>query len=152
IAGYLTTFGRVLRVGDLIKVGDVIGSVTQVRLLTTRVRTFRNEEVTVPNSLIMTSSLTNYSVLARERGLILQTEIGIRYEVPWRQVEAMLLEAARRTPGLLQTPAPFVLQKALGDFAVVYQLNVCKADAEGLLLTYSNLHRNVLDVFNEFGV
>jgi small-conductance mechanosensitive channel len=152
IAGYLTTFGRVLRVGDLIKVGDVIGSVTQVRLLTTRVRTFRNEEVTVPNSLIMTSSLTNYSVLARERGLILQTEVGIGYEVPWRQVEAMLLEAARRTPGLLQTPAPFVLHKALGDFAVVYQLNVCKADAEGLLLTYSNLHRNVLDVFNEFGV
>jgi small-conductance mechanosensitive channel len=152
IAGYLTTFGRVFRVGDLIKVGDVTGTVTQVRLLTTRVRTIRNEEVTVPNSTVMSSSVINYSSLARDRGLILQTEVGIGYEVAWRQVHAMLLEAAKRTSGLGTDPAPFVWQKQLGDFAVVYQLNVCKNEAQGLLATYSELHQNILDVFNEHSV
>lgn len=152
IAGYLATFGRVFRVGDLIEVGDVLGKVTQVRLLTTRVRTIRNEEITIPNSTVMNSSIKNYSVLSRERGLVLQTEVGIGYEVPWRQVHAMLLEAARRTPGLLADPAPFVWQRKLGDFAVTYQLGVHKAEADGLMAAYSALHQNILDVFNEHGV
>lgn len=152
IAGYLTTFGRVFRVGDLIKVDDVMGVVTQVRLLTTRVRTIRNEEVTIPNATVMGSSVINYTALSRENGLVLQTEIGIGYETPWRQVHAMLLEAARRTPGLMAAPAPFVWQRQLGDFAVVYQLNVYKQVADALAATYSALHQNILDVFNEYGV
>lgn len=152
IAGYLTTFGRVFRVGDLIQVGDIVGQVTQVRLLTTRVRTIRNEEVTIPNSTVMNSSVTNFTALARQHGLILQAEVGIGYEVPWRQVHAMLEEAARRTSGLLADPPPFVWQRRLGDFAVVYQLNVYKAVAERLPAAYSELYQNILDVFNEFGV
>jgi small-conductance mechanosensitive channel len=152
IAGYLTTFGRVFRVGDLIEVGDVLGTVTQVRLLTTRVRTIRNEEITIPNSTVMSSSIKNYSALSREQGLVLQTEVGIGYGVPWRQVHAMLLEAARRTPGLLADPPPFVWQRKLGDFAVTYQLSVYKADPQGLMAAYSALHQNILDVFNEHGV
>ncbi len=152
IAGYLATFGRVFRVGDLIEVGDVLGKVTQVRLLTTRVRTIRNEEITIPNSTVMNSSIKNYSALSRDQGLVLQTEVGIGYEVPWRQVHAMLLEAARRTPGLLTEPPAFVWQRKLGDFAVTYQLSVYKADTEGLMAAYSVLHQNILDVFNEHGV
>ncbi len=152
IAGYVTTFGRVLRMGDVIKVGDVLGAVTQVRLLTIRLRTVRNEEVTIPNSVILGSNVTNYSALAREHGLVLQPEVGIGYEVPWRQVHAMLLEAAARTPGLMTDRAAFVLQRQLGDFAVVYQLNVYKPEATGFLQTYSVLYQNILDVFNEYGV
>jgi small-conductance mechanosensitive channel len=152
IAGYITTFGRVLRVGDMIKVGDVTGTVSQIRLLTIRLRTVRNEEVTIPNGTLLGTNVINYSALSREHGLILQTEVGIGYEVPWRQVHAMLLEAASRTPGLMTEPPPFVLQRQLGDFAVVYQLNVYKAEAKALVLAYSNLHQNVLDVFNEYGV
>jgi small-conductance mechanosensitive channel len=152
ISGYITTFGRVLRIGDLIKVGEVMGVVTQIRLLTVRVRTIRNEEVTIPNSVIMGSNVINYTSLSRERGLVLQTEVGIGYETPWRQVHAMLLEAARRTEGLMTEPPPFVLQKQLGDFAVTYQLNVHKAEAVGLVQAYSRLHQNILDVFNEYGV
>jgi small-conductance mechanosensitive channel len=152
IAGYITTFGRVLRIGDLIKVGEVMGVVTQIRLLTVRVRTIRNEEVTIPNSVMVGSNVINYTSLSKERGLVLQTEVSIGYQTPWRQVEAMLLEAARRTEGLMAEPPPFVLQKQLGDFAVVYQLNVHKAEAVGLVQAYSRLHENVLDVFNEYGV
>lgn len=152
ISGYITTFGRVLRVGDFIKVGDVMGKVTQIRLLTIRVRTIRNEEVTIPNSVIMGSNVINYSALSRDGGLVLQTEVGIGYEVPWRQVHALLLEAARRTPDVLPDPPPFVLQRQLGDFAVVYQLNARRAGPDGMIRTYSDLHQNILDVFNEHGV
>ena len=152
ISGYITTFGRVLRVGDLIQVGDVRGTVTQIRLLTIRVRTVRNEEVTIPNSTIMNTNVINFSALSRDSSLVLQTEVGIGYEVPWRQVHAMLLEAAGHTTCLLAEPAPFVLQRQLGDFAVVYQLNVHKADATNLVRAYSDLHQNILDVFNEYGV
>jgi small-conductance mechanosensitive channel len=153
ISGYLVTYGRILRTGDWIRVADVIGVVSHVRLLTTRVRTFRNEEVTIPNSTIMTSSITNYTALARQQGLILQAEVGIGYETPWRQVHAMLLEAARRTPGLRTEPGPFVLQRSLGDFAVVYQLSVYKeGEPAGMLLVQSALHQNIQDVFNEYGV
>jgi small-conductance mechanosensitive channel len=152
IAGYFNTFGRVFRVGDFIKVGEVMGEVTQVRLLTTRVRTIKNEEVTIPNGTIINTHLVNYSVLAKARGLILHTAVGIGYEVPWRQVHAMLEEAARRTPGLKTDPPAFVLQRQLADFAVVYQLNVHVESPKGMAETYSHLHQNILDVFNEYGV
>lgn len=152
IAGYITTFGRVLRIGDMIKVGDTIGTVSQIRLLTIRLRTIRNEEVTIPNGTLLSTNVINYSALSREHGLILQTEVRINYAVPWRQVHAMLLEAAARTPGLMTEPLPFVLQRELGDFAVAYQLNVYKAEAKALVVAYSDLHQNILDVFNEYGV
>ena len=152
IAGYMNTFGRVFKVGDLIQVGETIGTVTNIRLITTRIRTIRNEEVSIPNSVITGSSILNYSSLARERGLILQTEIGIGYEVSWRQVHAMLLNAAQRTPDLLTSPEPFVTQRQLGEFAITYQLNVYKGSADGMFAARSALHQNILDVFNEHGV
>jgi small-conductance mechanosensitive channel len=152
IAGYMNTFGRVFKIGDLIQVGETLGTITDIRLMTTRIRTIRNEEVSIPNSLITGSSLINYSALARERGLILQSEVGIGYQVPWRQVHAMLLDAARRTTDLLKSPAPFVIQRQLGEFAITYQLNVYKSSADGMLATRSALHQNILDVFNENGV
>jgi small-conductance mechanosensitive channel len=152
IAGYFNTFGRVYRVGDVIRVGEIQGTVTQVRLLTTRVRTIKNEEVTIPNSTIVNTHVINFSALAATEGLILHTEVGIGYDVPWRQVHAMLEEAARRTPGLLSEPPAFILQRKLGDFAVVYQLNVHSGTARGMAKVHSNLHQHILDVFNEHGV
>jgi small-conductance mechanosensitive channel len=126
--------------------------VTRVNLLSTRLRTPRNEEVTIPNSVILSASVTNYSTLAGQRGLVLQAEVGIGYETPWRQVHAMLLEAARRTSWAMADPAPFIVQRSLGDFAVVYQLNVCRPRAEGLLQAQTELNQHILDVFNEYGV
>jgi small-conductance mechanosensitive channel len=152
LAGYLNTFGRVFRVGDVIQIGEVRGHVTQIRLLTTRVRTPKNEEVTLPNSVLLGNHVVNYSTLAQSDGLILHTEVGIGYETPWRQVHAMLEEAARRTPELRREPAPFILQRKLADFAVVYELNAHASSASGMLQAYSRLHQNILDVFNEHGV
>jgi small-conductance mechanosensitive channel len=152
ISGYLNTFGRVFRVGDIIKVGETRGEVTQVRLMTTRVRTIANEQVTIPNASLLTNSIVNYSALAASHGLILYAEVGIGYEVPWRQVHAMLEEAARRTPDVLAEPVPFVLQRSLGDFAVVYRINVYVGRAQGMVQVHSRLHQHILDVFNEHGV
>jgi small-conductance mechanosensitive channel len=64
----------------------------------------------------------------------------------------MLLEAAARTPGLLRQPPPFVLQKALGDYCVTYEINVYADSPDGMEAHYTNLHRNILDIFNEYGV
>jgi small-conductance mechanosensitive channel len=146
------TYRRAFREGDRVKIAGILGDVTRVRLQVTHLRTIKNEEVVVPNSTILGSEVTNYSTLARDRGLILHTTVGIGYETPWRQVEAMLLEAARRTAGLLAEPKPFVLQTALGDFAVTYELNVYCDDPQAMGPLYSELHRNILDVFNEYGV
>jgi small-conductance mechanosensitive channel len=152
IAGYSLTYRRAFKVGDRVKIDDVIGDVVEVRLQVTHLRTVKNEEVIVPNSKILNSDVVNFSSLARTRGLILHTTVGIGYETPWRQVEEMLRHAADRTEGLLKDPAPYVLQKSLGDFAVVYELNAyCNNAQEGLRL-YSAMHRNILDVFNEYGV
>lgn len=152
IAGYTMAYRRAFHVGDRIKVGDLIGDVTEIGLMVTHMRSIKNEELVVPNSLILNSNVINYASLARKQGLILHTAVGIGYETAWRQVEAMLLMAAERAPGLLREPAPFVLQLSLNDFAVTYELNVyCDRPGEMDRL-YAELHRNVLDVFNEYGV
>jgi small-conductance mechanosensitive channel len=139
-------------VGDRVRIGEHVGEVTQVRLLTTYLRSPKNEQVIIPNSMILNSEVVNYSALAKQSGLILHTNVGIGYETPWRQVEALLLESARRTPGLKAQPEPFVLHKKLGDFAVDYEINVYTDDASRILALYTALHRNILDVFNEYGV
>jgi small-conductance mechanosensitive channel len=152
IAGYTMTYRRAFHIGDRVKIGDHVGDVVEQRLLVTRLRTPKNEEVVIPNSVILNGEVVNYSALARTEGVILHTTVGIGYETPWRQVEAMLLQAAERTPGLPKAPAPFVLQLALGDFCVTYQLNVHCDAPQQMAQLYSALHRNILDVFNEYGV
>jgi len=152
IAGYTMTYRRAFHVGDRVRINEHLGDVAEMRLLVTHVRTPKNEEIVIPNSLILNSSIVNYSTLAHEGRLILYTTVGIGYETPWRQVEAMLLQAAERTASLLKEPKPFVLQKALGDYAVTYEINVYCGDAQAMYELYTQLHRNILDVFNEYGV
>jgi len=152
IAGYTMTYRRAFRVGDRVQIGDITGFVIDTSLLVTRLRSMKNEEVVVPNSEILNSAVINYSALARAEGVILHTTVGIGYETPWRQVESMLLIAAGRTPGLETEPKPYVLQKALGDFCVTYEINGYCRDAQALGRVYTDMHRNILDVFNEYGV
>jgi small-conductance mechanosensitive channel len=152
IAGYLMTYRRVFKVGDRVKVGDVTGEVIAIRLQVTHLRTIKNEEVTIPNSQILNGDVTNFSSMAGTRGLILHTTVGIGYETPWRQVEAMLRVAAERTSGVLGDPQPFILLIQLGDFAVTYELNVYIRDPHLVARINADLHRHILDVFNEYGV
>jgi len=152
IAGYTMTYRRAFAVGDWVKINDNIGTVTAVRLLVTHMRSLKNEEIVIPNSTILNGEVVNYSSMITEPGLILHTTVGIGYEVPWRQVEAMLLMAAERTAGLLTEPKPFVLKKDLGDFGVTYELNAFCSQVDQMGPLYSKLHGNILDVFNDYGV
>jgi small-conductance mechanosensitive channel len=152
LSGYSMIYRRAFRVGDRVKIGDVIGEVMDIRVMVTHLRTPKNEEVIIPNSVIINADVLNYSALARKRGLILHTNVGIGYEVPWRQVQAMLLTAADKTSGLLKDPKPFVLQRSLNDFAVNYELNAYTDDPSRMLYMYDQLHGNILDQFNEYGV
>jgi small-conductance mechanosensitive channel len=152
IAGYTMTYRRAFRMGDRVKISGVTGDVIEMRLQVTHLRTIKNEEVIIPNSTILNNEVVNYSSLARTRGLILHTTVGIGYETPWRQVEAMLLLAADRTPEIKREPAPFVRQLALGDFAITYEINVYCDNVQAIGRIYTALHENILDVFNEHGV
>jgi len=152
IAGYTMTYRRAFRIGDRVKIGDTVGDVAEMRILVTHVRTPKNEEVVIPNSTILNGEVTNYSTMARDQGLILHTTVGIGYDVPWRQVEAMLLLAAENTEGLIKEPVPFIRHKSLADYAVNYELNAYCGDASQMMKLYTEMHRNIQDVFNENGV
>lgn len=152
IAGYSLTYRGAFREGDRVKIGEHLGEVVDVRALSTRLRSLKNEEINIPNSEVLSSAVVNYSTYQRVRGIILHTDVGIGYDTPWRQVEAMLLMAADRTEGLEKTPEPFVLQTAMGDFTVVYQVNAFCRAVDRMMPIYSALHANIQDVFNEYGV
>ena len=152
IAGLTMTYRGAFREGDLVKVGDTVGRVEDIKLMITKLRTAKNESVILPNSNVLNTEVVNYSQLANTEGLVLHTPVGIGYDTPWRQVEAILVEAASRTAGLKAEPPPFVLQTRLGDFAVEYQLNAYWSGEGSLLKIRSDLHANIQDVFNEHGV
>ena len=152
IAGYSLAYRRPFKIGDRVKINGAIGDVMEMRVLVARLRSPKNEEIVIPSTAILNGEVINYSTLAREQGLVLHTTIGIGYETPWRQVDAMLRLAADRTVGLLKQPAPFVLKTALGDFAVTYELNAYCKDPQAMARLYTTLHENILDVFNEHGV
>jgi len=153
IAGYMMTYRRAFKVGDRVKIGEAMGDVIEMRLQVTHLRSFKNEEIVIPNSQILSGDVINYSSFVKTQGLILYTEVGIGYETPWRQVEAMLLEAAGRCQlPSGEPPRAFVRLKKLADFAVTYEVNVYCTDIAAMLPMYGALHRHILDVFNEYGV
>jgi small-conductance mechanosensitive channel len=152
IAGYSMTYRRAFKIGDRIEVDGKIGFVEEQTMLVTRLRSHKNEEIIIPNSVLMNSHIINYSTKEAEKGLILHTTVGIGYETPWRLVDSMLMTAADRTEGILKDPAPFVLKTSLGDFAINYELNAYCKDVNEILMYYNILHQNILDVFNENNV
>jgi small-conductance mechanosensitive channel len=152
VAGIMVVYMRSYSVGDVIKVGEEFGRVIETDVLATRLRTPKNVEITIPNSTMISSNVINFSRQAKGAGLILHTEVTIGYDAPWRQVHAMLLRAAARTSGLLKDPAPFILQRELGNFAVAYEINGYTREPERMNRIYHELHRHILDEFNEFGV
>jgi small-conductance mechanosensitive channel len=152
IGGVMITYIRPFRVGDRVKIADTVGDVVAKDLLVTRIRTIKNVDVTVPNSMVLASHIVNYSSSARQQGLILSTTVTIGYDTPWRRVHELLISAARATPGIVETQAPFVLQTSLDDFYVSYELNAYTDQPNRMAVLYSELHARILDHFNRAGV
>ncbi len=152
VAGVVLTYMRPFLLGDRVKIADTAGFVVEKNLLVTRIRTVKNVKITIPNALILGAHIINYSLLAREQGLILNTGVTIGYDTPWRTVHELLLAAARATRHILLEPPPFVLQTALNDFYVAYEINAY-TDQPGIMeRIYSELHQNIQEKFNEAGV
>ena len=152
MAGMTLIYSRAMRQGDLVKVGENEGVVIMVGLLSTKIRTATGEEITIPNSSLISGSIRNFTRLSEGAGSRVSTNVTIGYDAPWRQVHAMLLEAAARTQGLRTEPAPFVLQRALSDFYVEYEL-VGRIDVPlDRPYVMTRLHGHVQDIFNEHGV
>lgn len=149
LAGLFVIYRRSVNVGDWIKVKDLVGSVESITVLETLLRSMKNELISIPNSQLLGSEVVNYTRRGQTDGILLHTRVGIGYEEPQLKVEAMLLEATGRTAGLKTDPAPFVLRSELADFAVVYEVNACPDELDGLPKLESDLHANILDVFNE---
>ncbi|MBL8468722.1 mechanosensitive ion channel family protein [Methyloversatilis discipulorum] len=154
LSGFSLMYARALRPGEYVKVGDTEGTVMAVGLFSTRIHTGMGEEVSIPNAVMFSQPVRNFSRLVTDGQFVVQTGVTIGYSTPWRQVHAMLLEAARRTPGVAQSPAPYVLQTALSDFYVEYLLcaQIDKSAPARRAEALNQLHGNIQDVFNEYGV
>lgn len=154
VSGLVITYMRPFRIGDRVQIGDVIGDVIEKNMLVTRIRTIKNEDITIPNSSVLSSSTINYSSNTKptDTGLILHTTVTIGYDTPWQQVTNALIEAANRTDLILKQPVPFVLQTSLDDFYVSYQLNAYTKSPNESANIYSQLHQNIQDCCAEAGV
>ncbi len=153
VAGVMLTYMRPFSVGDRVRIGDnIAGDVLERTLLVTRIRTIKHVVVTMPNSLVLANHIMNLSAHAKEEGLILNTSVTIGYDVPWPKVHQLLISAAESTERVLKEPKPFVLQRALNDYNVQYELNAYVGDPHGSSRVYSNLHAAIQDKFNAAGV
>jgi small-conductance mechanosensitive channel len=152
MSGLTLTYSRAVRLGDYVRIGEVEGTVTQLGALSTKVRTPRGEEVTIPNGVVVEQVTTNYSRLAATEGVYVPTTVTIGYDTPWRQIHALLLMAAGRTAGIRAEPVPVVRQTALKDSYVEYTLLVCLEKPELRVSVLDALHANIQDTFSEYGV
>jgi small-conductance mechanosensitive channel len=152
VAGIVITYMRPFIVGDRVKIGDSVGDIMEKNLLVTRMKTIKNEDITIPNATIINNHLWNYSKYANSIGIILHPTVTIGYDVPSEQVTKLLLQAAQKTKNLTREFKPFVLQKSLGDFYVEYELNVYTKQPKKMAHFYSDLNKAILDEFNAAGV
>nr|MBC7613730.1 mechanosensitive ion channel family protein [Pseudopedobacter sp.] len=153
VAGLVITYMRPFRLNDRVKIGDVVGDVIEKSLLVTRIRTIKNEIITIPNGSVLAGNTVNYSIMAKKEGCILHTTITIGYDAPWRKIHELLIDAAMATEGInSKLKKPFVLQTSLDDWYVSYQINAYTNQPEKSALIYSNLHQNIQDKFNEAGI
>ncbi len=152
ISGFILIFSRFFSVGDYVRVGEVEGTVKSIGAVSTKVHTIRREEVNIPNNVLLNGTSLNFSRLAGDHGVAVHSSVTIGYDTPWRQIHAMLRTAADRTAGLKKEPAPFVIQTALGDFYVEYQVNAYLEEADQRVFVLAELHANIQDAFNENGV
>ena len=152
MSGLFVVYSKALKTGEWVKVNDTEGEVLEVGLLAAKIRTIEGQEVTIPNSVLVGTSTMNFTRLGQQEGMVVSSTVTIGYDAPWRQVQALLLRAADRTPNVRKHPAPYVLQRQLSDFYVDYTLIARIEDEKRRIESLSDLHAQIQDAFNEFGV
>lgn len=152
VSGVMLTYTGAFRMGDRVKIGSETGDVVEKTLLVTRLRTIKNEIISIPNTQVLSTSIVNYTAMAKTEGVILHTTITIGYDAPWRRVHELLVAAALDTPDILDRPVPFVLTTSLNDYNVAYEINAYTRNPAKMAVIYANLHENIQNRFNEAGV
>ncbi|MBV9386172.1 MAG: mechanosensitive ion channel family protein [Chroococcidiopsidaceae cyanobacterium CP_BM_ER_R8_30] len=154
ISGIVLIYTRAFRIGDIIRIGDVLGEVIEKSLFVTRILTFRQEVITIPNQSLLNGQVINYSAITHEANsyLILSTIVTMGYDLSWRKAHEVLIDAAKVTAGIVPEPHPYVLQTALNDYNVSYELHVYTNHPEQMLRIYSELHQNIQDHCNQAGI
>ena len=145
----MISYMRAFKKNDYVKIGDATGRIIERGMIVTKVMTYKNEEITIPNTQVLNSHVTNYSTQARDKDLILYTTITIGYDTPWTLVHKIMIEAADRSPLINKERKPFVLQTALNDYHISYQLNAFTEHADKIPGVYSELHQNIQQIFAE---
>lgn len=148
IAGIVLTYTRAFKIGDQVEVADTRGRVVERSTFVTRIQTLKNVIVSIPNSMVLSNNIINYSKNLGQSGLLVHTGVTIGYDVPWQRVNELLVAAAQKTEGIVDTPPPFVLQLSLEDNYVAYEVNGWTRSPEELPRIYSDLHANILDEFH----
>ena len=152
VAGLSLTYMRAFKLGDRVRIADAEGDVIDKTTFVTKIRTPKNVEVTIPNAMVMANHIVNYSGQEAEPHLVLHTTVTIGFDVDWRRVQDAMLAAAADVEGLLDDPAPYVLQTALDDFYVHYELNACTRTPHEMSRLYSELHACLQDRLHEAGI
>ncbi|ACK64826.1 MscS Mechanosensitive ion channel [Rippkaea orientalis PCC 8801] len=154
VSGFVLIYTRAFQVGDIVKIADATGKILEKTLLVTRIQTVKNVVITIPNSVVISSNVVNYSALSRDTHspLIIHTTITLGYDIPWRTVHETLIKAAKATPHILSEPSPFVWQTSLNDFHISYEINGYTFESSKMMETYSDLHQNIQDKCNEAGI
>jgi small-conductance mechanosensitive channel len=149
VAGIVITYTRAFRIGDRVRIASAEGTVLEKTLFVTRLSTVKNEEIAIPNSMVMANHIINYSAQAETSGVLLHTTVTIGYDIPWRDVHGLLINAARNIDTIEEEPEPFVLQKSLNDFYVCYELNATTRHPKKAAVITSRLHQQIQDLFAE---
>ena len=152
VAGLVLTYMRPFQIGDRIKIGELIGNVIEKTPFVVRIKTPKFEEISIPNSNVLSANIVNYTVSAANSKVAIYLSVTIGYDVPWRQIYQLLLDAAAKTDYVLKEPKPFVLQTDFNDFYVNYQINAFIFEVDLMPAIYSKLRENIQDVFNEAGI
>ena len=152
ISGIVLTYARSFRAGDRVKIGEHVGDVVNLGFFATKLRSPRNEEITLPNGQVASQPIVNYTRLGEDSGLVLHTEVTIGYDADWRAVHALLIEAASRVEGVEHEPAPWVFQRSLNDSHITYEICCVTRRSHDQLLLYSLLHAEIQDAFARAGM
>ena len=152
MSGLVLIYSRALRVDDFVKVGDEMGVVKEMNILSTKIVNMSNEEITIPNALLVSKSIKNYTNMSLEKSTMISTKVSIGYNYPWRQIHLLLCNAALKTSGLRQDPEPFVIQNSLADFYVQYELYAYVDRPLDRVTILSELHATIQDQFNAHGI
>lgn len=152
LGGLIVVYSRAFQPGEFVRIGDYEGTVTTVGVLSTKVKTIRKEEITIPNAVLLNATSTNYTRLSKPDGIIISTSITIGYDTPWPQVHHLLISAAEKTEQVRNEPEPQVRQIALNDWYVEYRLLVHIDDPESQIIVLSELHQNIQNEFADAGL